>query len=279
MMCVLGLEAEPEVRRRIRFGVMSGGANDLIDGARFATSWADLERLADRYPGSPTFVDPFRFSDEGSADSVVAFQRRRPATPIILYAALDSVQRRQLERAAVVFVKTLVPGVDDQLTRIGTVVLQSACQHQVRALSNLIKHAAPAGAHALLNCILHDTVGRCPVDSLAKRLGISTPTLRRRCVAHGLPPPRRLIALARLFHVGRLAEWSGRPPARVALALGYSNYANYARSVRNELDCNLSNLGPLGGANYVAEHLLKAVAEGRRCRATTKTRQSEAAVT
>lgn len=260
MAYVLGLEAEPALRQRIRIGVMSGGTNDLIDGARFASSWAELGRLADQYPGSPTFVDPFRFSDDESADWVAGFQRKRPHCPLILYATLDDVRRRRLERAAVAFVRKLVPGVNDQLTRIGAAALRSVCRHEVQALSRQIKRAAPPAVHLLLDCILDETVGRCPVDALAKHLGISTPTLRRRCAAHGLPSPRQLVALARLFHVERLAKWSDRPSSRVALALGYSNYANYARSVRNELGRSRSEIGLLGGADYVAGRLVEAVA-------------------
>lgn len=260
---VLGLQAAPDLRRRIRVGVMSGGAADVIDGARFANDWTELERLVDQFPGSPTFVDPRRCSNAGSTDSLVAFQRRRPFCPLILYATLDAVERKCLEGTGVAFVGALAPGVDDQLARIGAMALRSASHHQVRALSRDLKRAAPAAAHALLDCVLHETVGRCPVDNLASRLGISVPTLRRRCVAHGLPSPRRLAALARLFHVERLAGWSGRRSGRVALALGYSNYANYARSVRHELGCRQSEIGPLGGTEYIAGRLVE-VAAGQR---------------
>lgn len=262
MAYALGLEGEPGLRQRIRVGLMSGGANDVIDGVRFAVDLTDLERLVDRFPGSPTFVDPRRFSDDGSTDSVVAFQRRQPRCPLILYATLNAGERRRLERAGVAFAGTLAPGVDDQLARIGALALRSAGRHRVRALLRELKGAAPAPAYALLACILRETVGRCPVDRLAKRLGTSAPTLRRRCAEHGLPAPRRLAALARLFHVERLADWSGRPPGRVALALGYSNYANYTRSVRNELGCSRSEIGPLGGTDYVAGRLVEVVAVG-----------------
>ena len=254
MPSTLALEESPRLRSRIRAGVRAGGSLELVDGVRFAAGWQELAELAGRRPGSPVFVDPFR-ADEGLPEDAAAFQRAHPASPMIFYGDLDADRRRSLEDAGVVFAACLIPGSTDQLNAIGWTVLQTAAKHEVEALARALKRSAPIAAHPFIARLLAVTVQRCRVSDLARSLRVSAPTLRRRCAAWGLPAPRRLVALARLFHVQRLAEWSGKPLRTVALALGWSDYANCVRSTRHELGYRPSELRRRGGAAYVAEQL------------------------
>lgn len=254
---VLALETDSALRRRIRAGVRSGAANELFDGVRFAATWRDLRALARRFEGSPAFVDPFVAGGQEALAEANAFQRSYPACTMVLYAAMDVSRRAQVERSSVTFAARLTPDLGDRFVVIGAVALRLICHHEVRALSRRLKEATPASARGLVDCLLAGTMTPCPVDDLAGSLGISVRTLRRRCAASGLPSPRRLIALARIFHVERLARWSGRPSGAVALVLGYSDYANYSRAVRNELGCQRSAMTERGGSDYVAGRLLR----------------------
>lgn len=262
MPAVLAMEESSRLRRRIEVGVCAGAALELIDGVRFVAGWRELAPLAERCRGSPVFVDPFGADGKGGLAGMAAFQRAHPASPLIFYGPLDADRRRRLADAGVAFAAMLSAGVDDGLSAIGSTVVAVADKHEADALATTLQRASPPAAHAFLARLLTATLGPCRVVDLARSLATSAVALRRRCRAWGLPAPRRLVALARLFHVQRLAGWSGRPQGTVALALGWSDYANYVRSVRNELGCRPSEVGCLGGAEYVAARL-RHVAAGR----------------
>jgi len=250
----------PPLRRRIVAGVRSGAANDLVSGVRFAISWDNLRVLARQFAGSPAFVDPFGPTDDRPLDELTALQRACPSCPLVFYAELNQRRRAALNDAGATFAARLLPGIGDRLTAVGEIVLRTVCYHNFRTLVGCLKDALPAEARSLVDCLFAATICPCPVESLARQLGMSAPTLRRRCTVNGLPPPRKLIALARIYHVERLARWSGRPSGAVALALGYSDYANYARSVRNELGCRQSDVSHRGGPDYVGARFLGVVA-------------------
>lgn len=259
---VLAMVADRRLRDRIRVGVRSGAANDVVDGIRRSRSWAELRAHAGRFPGSPAFVDAPDVADVGAASDLAAFQRARPTCPVVVCAALDGPPSAvPPESSGIRFAATLAPA--DGLAAIGAAVLKSVCYADVRGLADRLKRALPVAGHALVDSLLDATVGPCPVSTLAKHSGTSEATLRRRCTSLGLPAPRRLVALARIFHVERLARWCGRRPGAVAVALGYSNWANYARSIRRELGCTSSDVGQWGGSQYVAARLLRDVCELR----------------
>ncbi len=259
MPSVLALVEQPRLRSRIRAGVRAGNAFDLVDGVRFAVGWRELAELAESRPGSPVFVDALG-DDEDMLEDATAFQNVRPASPLILCGNFGLDLPHDLDDdGGVAFAARLIPGLTDSLNAIGWTVLQTVAQHQTDAVARALERAAPVAAHALIARLLDATVQRCRVADLAASLRVSAPTLRRRCTAWRLPSPRRLVVLARLFHTQRLAEWSGRPLRTVASALGWSDYANYARSTRHELGCRPSELCRLGGPAYVADRLRRAV--------------------
>lgn len=257
------MERSPRLRRRIEAGVRAGAALELVDGVRFAADWQELGPLADRRAGSPVFLDPFGAGAKGRMDDMAAFHRTHPASPLIFYARVDADRLRRLEATGVAFAATFAAGVNDRLSAIGSSAVRAAAKHEADALATALKRVSPPSAHVFLARLVTATLGPCRVGDLAKSLETSAVALRRRCRAWGLPAPRRLVALARLFHVQRLARWSGRPQRTVAMALGWSDYANYVRSIRNELGCRASELGRLGGAGHVAARLRRLVETGR----------------
>ncbi len=257
------MEWNPRLRRRIEAGVRAGAALELIDGVRFAAGWQELGPLADRRAGSPVFLDPFGVAGKGRMDDMATFHRAHPASPLIFYAHVDASRQRCLEGAGVAFAAALVAGVNDRLNAIGAAAIRATAKHEADALTTTLQRISPPSAHGFLARLVTATLWPCRVGDLAKSLGTSAVALRRRCRAWGLPAPRRLVALSRLFHVQRLARWSGRPQRTVALALGWSDYANYVRSIRNELGCRASELGRLGGATHVATRLRQVVQAGR----------------
>ncbi len=256
MIAVLALEGSPRIRDRIRAGVRVGGAHELLGPVRFASAWRDLRTLVGRFPCSPTFVDPFFPSGGTSLGAFLSFRRECPQCSVICYADLNTAQLWQLAETDVVFVERLDPGANDRLSAVGSAALRGTGNREVRALVECLKRATPVSTNTLLEFVFRETVTPCSVDQLARSLGISVRTLRRRCVASEVPPPKRLISLARIFHVERLAKWSGRPSGAVALALGFSDYANYRRSVRRELGQPPSVIVRRGGPDYVASVIL-----------------------
>lgn len=258
---VLAMIADARLRRRVRIGVWSGPVHGLVDEVRFVPNVHELEAASVQLPGSPAFVDPYG-GRGGRMEALLALRRRQPHLGLISYSAGDASGSIRSGGAGMDFTATLRVGVDDGFPRIGAAARRSIGLAEVRTLAGRLKRAAPRSAHDLLDCVLDAALGRCSVGKLAASVGVSAPTLRRRCAAWGLPKPRRLVALARLYHVARLAQWSGRPASVVALALGWSDEANYARLVRNELGCQQSAVAGLGGPEYVARRLLAAIGDG-----------------
>lgn len=235
----------------------------LVDEVRFVPNVPELEAASAQLPASPVFVDPYGGRD-GRMEDLLGLRRRQPDLGLISYSATDGPRAFPSDGIEMDFSATLRAGVDDSFARIGAAARGAIGLAEVRALAGRLKHAAPRSAHELLGRLLDATVGRCSVGQLAALAGVSDRTLRRRCAAWGLPRPRRLVALARLYHVARLAQWSGKPASVVALALGWSDEANYARLVRNELGCRQSSVAGRGGPDYVARALLAVVGVGAR---------------
>ena len=104
----------------------------------------------------------------------------------------------------------------------------------------------------------------CTVPDVAGDLGFVERTLQRLCAALGIPSPGTLISLARIFTVERLAEWSRQPSGAVALALGFSDRSNYRRLVHRKLGDPPSVIHRRGGADYVEEVIVRALAGSTR---------------
>ena len=254
---VLVLQRDPGLRARIRAGVRSGAAFDLVGGLRFAAGWRELGHLAKESPGSPAVVDPHHGATGSIPSGALFFQREHPGCPLIGYAAMDSDDRRGLLAARVRLVALLLPGINDGLVRIGSSALLGADYDSVLRLMKRLRAAVPPDARRLADFLVRETVGPCQVQMLARRLACCRRTLRRRCASWGTAPPRKLVTLAKLFHVERLARWSGRPRGAVALAVAYADYANYKRAVRREFGCPPSALGRLTGVDDMASRLIE----------------------
>ena len=148
--------------------------------------------------------------------------------------------------------------VDERLTTIGTVALEHADGATVHALLRRLRAAAPP-ARGFTEHLLRRTLFACSVEGVAQDLRTNVRTLRWRCAAWGLPPPKTLLSLARIYHVQRLARWSGAPPTVVATALGFSSRSNYRRLVRTVLAAPASEVEGRGGPSYMANLLVAAV--------------------
>ena len=259
---VLALQSDAWLKDRLRAGVRAGGAHGLVARVEFAAGWRSLRDLAHRFPGSPAFVDPAHPCKEDRPGGVAWLVREVTTCPLIRYGGPDLTCQASADGDAVrdvAFVASMTPGVDDGLVSIGSMVLRTADYAVVRALDANLGSVAPAQARRLLERVVRATVFPCTVRALATSLGTSVAMLNRRCRAWRMPRPKRLLSLARIFHVYRLAAWSGRPPGAVALALGYSAYSNYARSVRRELACTSSSVAARGGPAYVGARLVSIV--------------------
>lgn len=256
---VLALQSDCRLRTRLRTGVRAGAVHGLVEGVHFASGWSDLRELALRFSGSPAFVDPSHPSAEERRDPAAWLQRAAPECPLIRYGKGGA----KSPATDAEFVARLTPGDNDSLVAVGTAVLLAANYDLVRSLLANLGKVAPVEARELLGSVVRRTVFPCTVGALATSLGTSVAMVGRRCRAWGLPKPKRLVLLARLFHVQRLAEWSGRPPGAIALALGYSAYSNYARCVRREMECTSSEVAQRGGAAYVAARLIDEVGDSR----------------
>lgn len=254
---VLALQRDPGLRARIRAGVRSGAAFGLVDSVRFASGWRELGRLTQQSPGSPAIVDPYHGADGPMPSGALAFQREHPSCPLIGYAAIDTDQRRSLLAARLRLVTLLLPELNDRLLCIGSSVLLGADYDAVLRMKKRLRAAVPQEAQEFAEHLVRETVGPCHVRMLARRLACCRRTLRRRCASWGTAPPRRLVTLAKLFHVERLARWSGQPRGAVALAVAYADYANYKRAVRREFGCPPSALGRRTGVDTVASRLIE----------------------
>lgn len=252
---VLALESDRRLRDRLRVGVGAAAAHGVVQGVRFASCWSDLRDLALRFDGAPAFVDPSHPSEKARRDPAARLQQAAPKCPLIRYGKGEA---KSLATNAE-FVAHLTPGGNDSLVTIGSTALLAADYESVRSLLANLGKAAPVEAQELLESVVRRTVFPCTVGLLATSLGTSVAMVGRRCRAWRLPKPKTLVSLARLFHVQRLAAWSGRPPGAIALALGWSAYSNYARSVRREMGCKSSEVAERGGAAYVATRLIDAI--------------------
>ena len=174
---------------------------------------------------------------------------------------MDRAQWLQVEELGIAFAARLVPGVNDHFSAIDSVILQNidVCRVQ-RLMDRIDERQVPKAAHRIFTCVLARATEPCLVSEIAEDLGLTVRTLQRHCAAFYIPPPKRLVSLARIFTVERLVEWSRQSTSIVATALGFSDRANYSRLLRRTLSEPSSVIREQGGADHVAEVIVRAIA-------------------
>ena len=235
-----------------------GNASRIIGPAVFADDWSELRALAECNPGSPALVDTF--DGPGSplqAGSEATYNTWASATPVICFAPIDPNLKRRMGDAGMTLAAHLPAGVEDRLDTIHTAILESIDLHCANRLRERVWQSARPFAAEALSGALDLAVGPCPVSELAERLGTSERTLRYRCQANRIPSPKRLLSLARIFTVQRLADWSRQPDGAVAVALGFSHPANYRRLTGSVLGLSQAALRRCGSHDYVARTIIQ----------------------
>lgn len=255
---LLALLANPRLRDRIRIAFRLGVSSQLLGRVTFAADWRQLDSLAARHPGSPALIDTSR---EGLSRSTRDAQGERDddlsSLPVIWYGPFDQASRWQLSQAGIICETHLLPNVDDDFEAIDTAILRSIDTPRVHRLRGHIERVADPATFEMLDHALDLATGRCTVPDLAARVGRTRRTLELRCVRLGIPSPRVLIALVRIFTVHRLSEWNHQPFAGIVRALGFSDRSNYRRLVHGVLGCAPSEIQLLGGSDYVARIILE----------------------
>lgn len=155
----------------------------------------------------------------------------QPALPILLYVEprRDTLAFRQVAGE--------IPGVTVRVQsrdrrEAGTLRsfllkwLATAPAPSVDRMLGAVLPRRPAGltelARAVLERLSREAAGIPAVDRVAAQLGISTGTLRMRCLAAEVPAPEELAAWITLLFVVSVAQWSGASAGSVAAACGLS---------------------------------------------------------
>ena len=246
------------LRNRVRAAVKLGGSSKIVGDLALASDWSQLEHLAEQHPGSPAVVDTF---PEGPGRSRRGFGRPNaddpPSIPLIYYAALDRATKRRPDEGGITVEAHLVPGVSDAFDAIDAAILRSIDAQHVDRLRERVGRTADPRAVELFECALELAVGPCTVPEFAVRIGLNVRALQRLCAALGIPSPRTLLSLARIYTVQRLSDWSRQPFGTVARGLGFSAPSNYRRLVRGLLRRPPSVIQRLGGGDYMAWVILE----------------------
>ncbi len=259
---VLALEAEPEARESVRAGMRFGDIDRVVDGVYFATGWSDLRKHAARLPGCPVIADP-GCSDTGRSgiEELRALRARLPSCPIIGHADPSECERLETLAEEAGLVAMLWMGVDDDPAAVRLAVLQAADREETESLLARLKERVSPDMHGVLEAAIYDSLALRSVAGLSRTLGTTARTLGRKCRAHGLPAPKRLLSLATVFHVERLARWSDHRRGPTALAIGFAEESRYARFVKRVLGITPSEVGRRGGPDYVREVILREIPE------------------
>jgi AraC-like DNA-binding protein len=110
---------------------------------------------------------------------------------------------------------------------------------------------------ALLEAALEVAPSGGGPGELAAHLGVSRPTLLRRCRAARLPPPRRLLQWLRLLTAAEMLDDPGRRVMDVAIACGYSTDASLRRGMRRLAGASPVQLRARGAFDTVARAFLR----------------------
>lgn len=204
--------------------VGAGPVSPLFGAVLFAGSWRELAELARRHASSPAIADAALPADSDSRSLAVSVLRLSPDVPL-------GVLRRS--------------------------VLLGIEPDRPRRLQAQIRESSPPEACRIMEQVLARSFAPSTVPELATSLGLSHWALIRRCRVLGIPTPKKLADLARVYTVERLAEWSARPSAVAAAAVGYLEPANYRRTVRRVLGVPPSVVGERGGAAHVGRVIVR----------------------
>lgn len=258
---LLALHGDSRIRGRIRAVAGTGPASRIFGPATFASGWQELRALLAAHPGSPAVVD-LDFHDTGDTASPDSIRMLQTASAsLVCYGQPSALRALRAQDDGYPVAAVLRPGAGDGLAAIESAVLQAAGARRVRQLLDEIGRRGHRQTEQLFTGILALAVAPCSVPELAAKLGFSQRTLWRRCDTLGIPSPGRLLGLGRIFTVERLAEWSGQPSGAAALAIGFSDYANYRRLVRRNFGAPPSIVRRQGGVGRVATVVLRALTE------------------
>ncbi len=251
---MLALVEGDTLRRRIRTAVSLGKAAPLTGSLHFASSWRELADLIAQHPGSPAVVDPAFGANNGSLldrGGLAGFDWG--TVPLIWCGHSVSAEQNVPGGPGFPFTTRLKPDIDDNTDGIGSAILRSVDARITHRLLARMRESVDPGAQAMFEHALHLAVAPCTVPQLAVSMGIIERTLQRRCIALGIPSPKTLISLARIFTVERLIDWSRQPPDVVTLALGMSDRSNYRRLVLRVLGASPAVIRAGGGPDGFAE--------------------------
>ncbi len=257
---VLALEAEPTARERVRAGIRFGNIDRLVDGVYFATGWSDLRKHAARLPGCPVIADP-GCSDTGRSgiEELRALRTRLPSCPVIGHADPSECECLKTTWEETGMVAMLWRGVNDDPAAVRLAVLQATDREETESLLADLKERTSPDVHGVLEAMAHDSLMRRSVAGLSRTLGMTARTLERKCKAYGLPTPKRLLSLATVFHVERLARWSGHRRGPTALAIGFAEESQYTRFVKRVTGTTPSEVGRRGGPDYLRKVILNSL--------------------
>ena len=96
------------------------------------------------------------------------------------------------------------------------------------------------------------------VDTVARALSWSSRQLERRFVDEGLPPPHRLVSLARWIPVSRALAEKGIAICALAHVLGFASTQAFCRAARRELRMSTRELRSVEAALRIAHDLITA---------------------
>ncbi len=258
---LLALLASRHLRDRTRIALRFGTASRIIGPVTYVNDWQELGTVAAHHPGSPALVDTFPSANGGPRTDQPDSCRNGwlSRTPIICYGRIGVRRERKLSSGGITFAASLRPGVDDDPGAIDAAILRSIDAQRVRRLRLRIDRTAHPDTAEIVGCALDLSTGNCTVPDVARRIRRTARTLQRRCSLLGIPSPKKLLSLARIFTVQRLGEWSGQPYGAVAVALGFSDRSNYRRLVRGVFGRTPTEMARCGGHQYVAQTILTSV--------------------
>ncbi len=260
---LLALQGNPKLQGRLRVAIDSGLASKVIGPTIFASDWQHLGELAESHPRSPAVVDPSHRSKQNLPEGDLIRHLHGLSTALVSYGRPGSLPEPLLAGSDSPFKAVLRHGVDDDFDAIESAVLRTVSAPRATRLLADVRNQAPTEVARIFARVLANSVRPVSVSALAAELFLSKRTLFRRCATLGIPSPKRLYSLVRIFTVEQLADWSGQPSGAVALALGFSDYANYRRLVRRVLGSPPSVVRQRGGFEFVTMTILRELSASR----------------
>jgi AraC-like DNA-binding protein len=115
-----------------------------------------------------------------------------------------------------------------------------------RIVADLASHR-PAFAQHAIRWSIESSEARPTAREMARALGLSPGSLRRKLGATGLPPPRVLLLWGRLIQATHLLEQDRDTVENVAFRLGYSTVGALRKAIKSHLGCAPTVLLEKGG--------------------------------